>query len=139
MKTAKHSVSLVIKASARVLLVLRPEDDESLPGLWGLPAVTLAPGEAEDDAVRRAGREKLGVEVQPGVLVGEAESDRPDYTIRMRDREAKITSGVPSVPQPYAGTQYVDWRWGEVAELKPAARAGSLCCQVLLRARDLTW
>ena len=140
MKVAKHSVALVVTgASGRVLMVLRPGDDESLPGLWGLPAVTVAAGESEEDAVRRAGREKLGVEVVSGVLQGEAETDRPEYSLRMRNRVASIARGAPRVPQPHGGTQYVDWRWGDPTELKPAARAGSLCCQVLLRARELPW
>jgi hypothetical protein len=41
------------------------------------------------------------------------------------------------VPQPGAGTQYEDWRWGEAAELAPAARHGSLCARVLLRERGI--
>ncbi len=91
MKTVKHSIALVIGAGGgRVLMVLRPVDDESLPGVWGLPAVSVAPGEDEDQAVRRAGREKLGVEVLPGALQGEAETDRPAYALRMRNREATI-------------------------------------------------
>jgi 8-oxo-dGTP pyrophosphatase MutT (NUDIX family) len=139
-KLAKHSISLVIEGGGGpVLLVLRPDDDESLPGLWGLPALTLAPGEDEDAAVRRCGREKLGVEVEPGRLIGEAETDRKSYSLRMRDRAARIVAGSVAVPQPHRGTQYVDWRWGEAADLRPAARAGSLCCQVLLRARGLAW
>ena len=139
-KTVKHSLALVIGAGGgRVLMVLRPVDDESLPGVWGLPAISVAPGEDEDQAVRRAGREKLGVEVLPGSLQGEAETDRPAYALRMRNREATISSGVPSVPQPHGGTQYVDWRWGDPIELKPAARAGSLCCQLLLRDREIGW
>jgi hypothetical protein len=140
MKTVKHSIALVIRTSGgRVLMVLRPPDDDSLPGVWGLPAITTAPGEDEDLAVRRAGREKLGVDVLPGALQGEAETDRPSYALRLRNREATIESGVPRVPQSHSGTQYVDWRWGEPSELKPAARAGSLCCQLLLRDREIAW
>ncbi|HEY6780922.1 MAG TPA: NUDIX domain-containing protein [Thermoleophilaceae bacterium] len=140
MKTVKHSIALVITGGGgRVLMVLRPTDDESLPGLWGLPAITTVPGEDEDQAVRRAGREKLGVEVLPGTLQGEAETDRSDYALRMRNREATIVRGAPGTPQPHEGTQYVDWRWADPIELKPAARAGSLCCQLLLRAREVPW
>ncbi len=92
MKTVKHSIALVIGAGGgRVLMVLRPADDESLPGVWGLPAISVAPGEDEEQAVRRAGREKLGVELLPGSLQGEAETDRPAYALRMRNREAAIS------------------------------------------------
>ena len=128
MPPLKRSVSLVIEGPEGLLLVKRPEDDESLPGVWGLPAASLRPGESEQDALRRAGREKLGVEVRPLRLLGE-ETGR----IAMRDWVAEIVSGTPSVPQPGAGTQYEAWRWGAAAELEPAARAGSLCARVLLR------
>jgi hypothetical protein len=121
----------VIEAPEGLLLVRRPDDDESLPGVWGLPAVSLGPGESEEDAVRRAGRDKLGVEVEPLRPVGR------DQT--MTDWEARILSGRPAVPQPGPHTQYTDLRWGEAAELVPAARQGSLCCRVLLRARGLDW
>ena len=127
----KRSVSLVIEGLGGLLLVRRPDDDESLPGVWGLPAASLAPGESEEDAVRRAGREKLGVEVRPLRPVGEAGF--------MTDWEAEIVSGLPAVPQPGPHTQYTELRWGEPAELVPGARAGSLCCRVLLRARGLDW
>ncbi|HYN91154.1 MAG TPA: NUDIX domain-containing protein [Thermoleophilaceae bacterium] len=131
MKSRKRSVSLVIEGPGGLLLVRRPDDDESLPGVWGLPAVSLAPGESEEEAVRRAGREKLGVDVRTVRPVGEEGS--------MRDWEAEIVSGEPSVPQPGPHTQYVGLRYGEPGELVPAAREGSLCCRVLLRARGLDW
>jgi ADP-ribose pyrophosphatase YjhB (NUDIX family) len=120
-----------------VLLVRRPNDDESLPGLWGLPAASLAEGETEEEAVRRTGRSKLGVDVRPLGVLGEEEGERAGYRIAMRDWEAQITAGVPAVPQPGEGTQYTDWRWGDPAELAPAARAGSLCARVVLRRRGL--
>jgi 8-oxo-dGTP diphosphatase len=121
----------VIEGPEGLLLVRRPDDDESLPGLWGLPAVSLANGESEEDAVRRAGREKLGVEVEPLEPVGSEGS--------MTDWEARVSAGEPAVPQPGPNTQYTTLRWGEPAELVPAAREGSLCCRVLLRARGLDW
>ena len=139
MKPLKRSVSLVIERPEGILLVRRPDDDESLPGLWGLPAATLDADESEEHAVRRAGRIKLGVEVRPLHAIGEATEARPGYRIHMRDWAAEIEVGEPEVPQPGEGTQYVELRWGDPAELVPAARAGSVCCQVLLRSRRLTW
>jgi 8-oxo-dGTP diphosphatase len=121
----------VIEGPDGLLLVRRPDDDESLPGVWGLPAVSLAPGESEEDGVRRAGREKLGVDVEPGGPVG-GEAGMTDWT-------ARVSAGEPSVPQVGANTQYTDLRWGKPVELVPAAREGSLCCRVLLRARGLDW
>jgi 8-oxo-dGTP diphosphatase len=127
----KRSVSLVIEGPEGVLLVRRPDDDESLPGLWGLPAASLRAGESEHDAVVRAGRDKLGVEVEPRRPIG--------ADAGMRDWAVRIDSGEPSVPQPADGTQYVDWHWGEAEELAPAARAGSHCARALLRALGSSW
>jgi ADP-ribose pyrophosphatase YjhB (NUDIX family) len=136
-KPLKRSVSLVIESPEGILLVRRPDDDESLPGLWGLPAATLGEGESEDGALRRAGREKLGVEVAPLRLIGEDEDEREAYRLVMRDWATRVIAGEPAVPQPGPGTQYRDWRWGAPAELEPAARADSLCARVLLRDRLL--
>jgi ADP-ribose pyrophosphatase YjhB (NUDIX family) len=138
-KPLKRSVSLVIEGPAGVLLVRRPDDDESLPGLWGLPAASLAEGESERDALLRAGRDKLGVEVEPLERIGDLAEERPDHRIVMHDWAARVAAGEPAVPQAGEGTQYVEWRWGDPVELAPAARAGSLCARVLLRARGVAW
>jgi 8-oxo-dGTP pyrophosphatase MutT (NUDIX family) len=138
-KPLKQSISLVIEGPRGLLLVRRPDDDEELPGLWGLPAASLEEGETEEAAVRRAGRAKLGVEVRELRPVGEATGERLAYRIRMRDWEAEIVSGNPAVPQPGPGTQYDELRWGDATELAPAARAGSLCCRILLDSRHLVW
>jgi 8-oxo-dGTP diphosphatase len=124
-------VSLVIERPEGLLLVRRPDDDEDLPGAWGLPAATLAGGESEEDAVRRAGRDKLGVEVRALRAVG--------VEGFMTGWEAELVSGEPAVPQPGPHTQYSELRWGDPSELVPAARRGSLCSRVLLRARGLDW
>ena len=139
MQPLKQSISLVIEGPDGLLLVRRPPDDEDLPGLWGLPAASLEEGESEEEAVRRAGRSKLGVEVRPLRPLGEATAQRAANRTRMRDWEAEIVSGDPSVPQRGVGTQYDELRWGDPAELVPAARAGSLCCRILLRSRHLVW
>jgi ADP-ribose pyrophosphatase YjhB (NUDIX family) len=138
-KPLKRSVSLVIEGHGGVLLVRRPDDDESLPGVWGLPAASLRAGESEVEAVRRAGREKLGVELELLGPIGDDEAERGGYRIAMRDWAAAIAAGEPAVPQPGAGTQYVDWRWGPAADLAEAARAGSLCARVLLRSVGSSW
>jgi ADP-ribose pyrophosphatase YjhB (NUDIX family) len=131
----KRSISLVIEGPAGVLLVRRPDDDDNLPGVWGLPATSLRQGESEHDALLRAGREKLGVEVEPLRPVGEETGERGS----MRDWAARVVEGTPEVPQPGEGTQYVSLRWGDAGELAPAARAGSLCARVLLRAVGSSW
>jgi ADP-ribose pyrophosphatase YjhB (NUDIX family) len=139
LKPLKRSVSLVIEGPAGVLLVRRPDDDDSLPGLWGLPAASLREGESEREALLRVGRDKLGVEVEPLEPIGEDEAERDDHRIEMRDWAARLAAGTPAVPQPGEGTQYVEWRWGDPTELAPAARAGSVCARVLLRALGSPW
>jgi 8-oxo-dGTP diphosphatase len=121
----------VVERPGGVLLVRRPDGDESLPGVWGLPAASLTEGESEQDAVRRAGREKLGVEVRPLDPLGSE--------LTMTDWLVEVVEGDPSVPQDGPNTQYTELRWGDVTELVPAARRGSLCSRVLLRARGLSW
>ena len=121
----------MLESPEGLLLVRRPDDDESLPGVWGLPAVSLVAGESEEDAVRRAGREKLGLELEPLEAVGRDGS--------MSDWSVRVLAGEPRVPQPGPNTQYTDLRFGEAADLVPAAREGSLCCRALLRARGLDW
>lgn len=105
-----------------VLAVLRPPDDDELPDVWGLPATGLRSGEGWEDALRRAGREKLGVELDPLAVVGEGARDRPGgspperggdggaddggrdveareggYRLHMRVYEARVRRGEPSV------------------------------------------
>ena len=99
--------------------------------MWGLPAATLSQDESAEDAVRRAGRQKLGIEVRPLEAVGTDGF--------MTDFRAEIVTGEPAVQQGGSNTQYAELRWGELAELRPAARQGSLCSQVLLRARGVEW
>ena len=139
MKPLKRSVALVIEGPDGVLLVRRPEDDDSLPGVWGLPAASLRERESEHEALVRAGHEKLGVEVEPLRPIGEEEVERAGYRIAMRDWAATIAAGEPDVPQAGEGTQYVEWRWGAPGELAPAARAGSACARVLLRSVGSAW
>jgi ADP-ribose pyrophosphatase YjhB (NUDIX family) len=130
----KRSVSLAIHdPDRRVLLVQRPDDDEDLPGAWGLPAASLGPEESWEAAVRRAGRDKLGVELEPVRMLAAGDLERPAYRLTMRLYEARLVDGEPAVPQPAAGvTQYVAWRWGDPPDLEPAAAAGSLCSRLYL-------
>lgn len=137
MKRRKRSVSLAIPGPGGdpgvVLLVQRPADDEDLPLAWGLPAASLGPGESWEAAVRRAARDKLGVEVEPGDVLGEGVLDRATYTLEMRLYAARLAAGEPAVQQATTGvTRYRAWRWGRAPDLEPAAAAGSLCSRLYL-------
>ena len=138
----KESVAVVIRNPLEpelVLTVLRPEDDEDLPNVWGLPAGTLRPGEEWEAAVRRVGLEKLGVQLEVVKELERGSAERRNYRMQMRLYEAKIVKGTPFVPQPDdAFTQYTKWKWGKGSDLQPAAQRGSLCCRLYLRAENVT-
>lgn len=138
-KPLQRAVSVAVFRDARseVLTVRRPEDDEELAGLWGLPAATLGEGEAWSDAVARAGRQKLGVDLGSESLLAEGEQDRGDRRLRMRLYTAEVVEGEPVVPQPEPGvTQYTSWEWAPPERLAESARRGSLCSRLCLEALD---
>lgn len=139
-KPVKESVSVAVFRSGRseVLAVLRPPDDEDLPDVWGLPAATLRPGEEPEDAVRRAGREKLGVELASPVLLQVGEGERPDYRLRMSLYTADISEGRPAPRRDVEDvTRYVACAWTNPIRLREAARQGSLCSRLCLRELDI--
>ena len=132
-RSVKRSVSVAIPHpdGKRVLIVQRPPDDEDLPNAWGLPAASLKDGESWEEAVRRAGREKLGVVLDVGREMNRGAIERKNYLLEMRLFSARILEGEVDVPQVDARvTQYQAWRWGDADDLEPAARAGSLCCRL---------
>ena len=77
--------------------------------------------------------------MRPLELLGEAQAEQAGHRIMMRDWRVELVTGEPSVPPGAAGTQDTALRWGEPADMEPAARAGSLCCRELLRERGLDW
>ena len=147
MKPVKRSVAVVVRRAAGAsdsdgvtaagpfLVVQRPDDPaDPLRGAWGLPAVTVHDGEEDRDAVVRAGRVKLGVELAAGRRIGEKTADRGGYLLRLADYEATIVSGVPEVPQPDASlTQYTACQFtADTTVLGEAAARGSVCAQIFL-------
>lgn len=124
---------------SRLLAVRRPPDDDELPGAWGLPAATLDReiGESFEEAVRRTGRAKLGVELEVEELLNEGGSERGAHHLHMRLYRGRIASGEPAVQPPVGDvTQYVEWEWAPPERLADAARRGSLCSRLCLQALD---
>ena len=138
----KRAVGAAVRGEDGLVLAVRRPDEpgEELPGVWGLPAVTLREGESPEDGVRRLGREKLGVDLTPLESLAEGEQrrtsghGRKDYTLHMTVYEASMT-GEPRLP-PRTGdttaTLYDAIEWLEASALQPAAEAGSLCCELFL-------
>jgi len=142
MKPTKHSIAYAIynKDRSKVLAVLRPEDDDNLPNVWGLPAGTLKEGEDYEQAVICSGHDKLGIELKVIKLINEGGVERDKLVLHMKEYEAEIASGQPSVPQPVDGvTQYQQWKWAEPDLLKEAAQKGSLCSRLLLSHIGRKW
>jgi ADP-ribose pyrophosphatase YjhB (NUDIX family) len=144
MKPVRCAVAAVVRNPVderEFLAVRRPPDDDRLPNVWGLPAVSLAPGELPEAALRRIGREKLGAEIEPTRFVGIKSMDRGDYELILMDVEARLLSGDPDVHRAKTGaTRYVDQRWtGDLLLLRDAARRGSLCSQLLLEASGVEY
>jgi hypothetical protein len=109
--------------------------------VWGLPAVSLAPGELPEAGLRRIGREKLGAELEPVRFVGIGWLDRGDHDLILMDIEAGVVSGTPSVRLANTtATRYVDQRWtSDLTLLREAAARGSLCSRLLLEASGVEY
>ncbi|MDR7571047.1 MAG: NUDIX domain-containing protein [Armatimonadota bacterium] len=134
----KRSVALLVYPPGergRFVVVRRPEHEEELPGVWGLPAATLRLGEEEIEAVHRVAREKLGIEVRLLGVRAHGVQERSGYRLEMRLWEAELVGPEPRLPQPSSDpgvTHYTDWRWARAAALEEAARQGSLCARLAL-------
>lgn len=144
MKPTKNAVAVVIKNErGEFLVVKRPENEDGpLAGVWGFPAVTLTKGETEEDAVRRVGHIKLGINLKPITKIGEKVGDRTSFVLHLSDYAAEIINDeTPSVPQTDTSiTQYTDLKYvRDPAVLFPAAQKGSLCSQVYLESAGINW
>jgi len=135
MKPIRDSIAFVIwnDTHNKVLAVQRPANDENLPNVWGLPAGSLLKGENFEDCALRAGKEKLGVQIEIVHLFGQGNIERDEYILHMKEFEVRIISGTPSVPQNVLGvTQYQGWKWADPVLMVEAAQKGSLCSRILL-------
>ena len=137
----RRAVAAVVRRDDGLVLAMRRPDEpgEELPGVWGLPAVTLREGESPEEGVRRLGREKLGVALTPLRALADGEQRRDGYTLRMTLYEASLTgepsaSGGPRRDAGAAATLYDALDWLPDASFAEAAARGSLCCSLLAEA-----
>jgi ADP-ribose pyrophosphatase YjhB (NUDIX family) len=118
----KRSVTVLIRRGDRFLSTRRPDDDDELPGIWGLPAGSYRAAESLDDLVARIGRDKLAVELTPIRRLGHRRQQRERYVLDMELWEAEM-SGSPHHPA---------WQWATPDILESGMSQGSLCCQLAL-------
>lgn len=123
-----------------VLIVRRPEDDDDLPGIWGLPATSIKLDESDADAAHRLGTRKLGAGLTLDTVLAEGSQDRPAYQLAMRLYTASLGAATPQLPEPENhiddSTYYTEWKWAALDSLREGARMGSLCCQLALQSNQ---
>ena len=140
-RPTRHAVAAALRrADGLVFAVKRPDEPgEELPGIWGLPAVTLLDGETPEEGVRRLGAEKLSIELTPLRPLAAGEQEREEYLLHMTVYEAS-PGGEPTLPPSPAeatSTLYVDAGWLPIEAFRAAAEKGSLCCKLFLEASPM--
>src|SRR5215510_9522256 len=118
----KRSVAVLVRQADSILATRRSEDDDELPGVWGLPAGSYRASEGLEDLIQRIGRDKLGVLLIPIRKLAAGRQTRPHYVLEMEVWEAEM-SGEPRHPA---------WRWAAVEVLRHGDSQGSLCCHLAL-------
>lgn len=141
-RTTDTCVAIVLKkkGSDEFLIVRRPSDDPDLRGEWGLPAITLRPGELPEDGARRVCSEKLRCRGKPTKFLGTMFQRRNSYDLFLMDIEMELESGTK--PNTTASntktTKYVEQKWtSDPLTLMPAAQNGSCCASIFLTDRGL--
>lgn len=122
----KHSAAVAIFEGDQILAIRRADDDDELPGIWGLPAGTLRDAEAAEELIARIGRDKLGVKLIPLRKLVAGNQNRSKYALEMELWEASM-EGRPT---------HREWKWASVDLLRPGALAGSLCCQLAIKIKS---
>jgi ADP-ribose pyrophosphatase YjhB (NUDIX family) len=118
----KRSIAVLIRNGDLILSVRRADNDDELPGVWGLPAGSFRSSESLEDLVARIGQQKLGVVLTPLRKLTEGTQNRPAYQLEMELWEVSM-EGTPNHPA---------YRWGLIEVLRPGMMQGSLCCELAL-------
>ena len=118
----KRSVAVLIRQGNTFLSTRRPDDDDELAGVWGLPAGSYREAETLEELVARIGRDKLGVGLIPVRKLAQDRQQRERYILEMELWETEI-SGTP---------RHAEWRWATVESLESGKSKGSLCCRLAM-------
>lgn len=144
MKQTKFAIAVALynpDNPSEVLAVKRPADDDSLPNVWGLPAVSVKDGELPEDAVKRLGLEKLSTDIIPVSYIGVMRSDRRDFELILMDIKSELRGTSPNVRNANTtSTKYVDQQWtSDYSVFIEAAKKGSLCSKIFLSSKNVNW
>ena len=118
----KRSVAVLIRNEDTFLSTRRSDDDDELPGVWGLPAGSYRESETLQDLIERIGRDKLEVMLRPIRKLAQGRQPRERYILEMELWEAEML-GAPHHPS---------WQWATAEILEPGKLQGSLCCRLAL-------
>jgi len=125
-KPIKRSIAVVIRHGERLLILRRPDDDDELPGIWGLPAGSFRDSETLDKLIERIGRDKLGVTLTPLRKLTNGVQERVGYRLEMELWEVSM-EGTP---------EKGEWQWADWNILEPGMKSGSLCCALALQSKS---
>lgn len=142
-KPNKEAVSLVITNDKGDFLAVKRANDpnDDLAGVWGFPAVTLKENETHQEAAVRIGKQKLGVDIELGEMIGDSTHNRGTYVLQLTDYKARIIKGIPKAPQEdNTVSQYLNCGFkNDPTILFDAARKGSQCTQLYLDSIGADW
>jgi 8-oxo-dGTP diphosphatase len=125
-KPIKRSIAVLIRKGDLILSVRRADNDDELPGIWGLPAGSFRESESLADLIARIGLQKLGVSLTPIRRIAEGVQDRPGYQLQMELWEVAMR-GDPS---------HSAFEWATIEVLKAGMDQGSLCCELAWKFRS---
>jgi isopentenyldiphosphate isomerase len=133
MKPIKHAVSVIIQnKEGQTLFALRSPHKKSFPLTWSLPSHFMAVGERPQDTIQRIGSHKLGVELEPGVLVNEGYGERADFRLFMHDYTATVSRGVPHINS----DDFIELKWSEPRQQLHSMTEMGDCCRLYKEALE---
>jgi 8-oxo-dGTP diphosphatase len=87
--------ALLTSDDGRRVLVQRRSPDKARPLLWEFPGGKVEPGESDAEALRREGREELGVELAVGEERFRNRHAYPDLEVDLHVYRSRVVAGVP--------------------------------------------
>jgi 8-oxo-dGTP diphosphatase len=144
MKQTQFAVAAVVihpTNTEEVLAVKRPLSADSLSNVWGFPAIVVEDGELPEAAIKRLGIEKLATDIETLSCLGIKYTERSTYHLILMDIPVRLLGREPSVRDSRpTGIKYVDQKWtSDYSIFKEAASKGSLCSQIFLASKGISW